>query len=85
MNRNIPLTMLTGSESLCPLIVKSSITAEKRLREDIRAAWEAYEVDDSSDVGCVMSVHIFADGLTQVAKNKALCEYLDTGRLTTQI
>lgn len=64
----VSLTILTESESLFRIIVKSSISAEKRLMVDIRAAGEVYEVGDISDVGWIRSNHNLSDALTKVQK-----------------
>lgn len=62
----VPLTMPTVSESLFKWIVKSSVTTEKRLMVDIRAAREEYEHGDIIDVGWTRSPDKIIDGLTKV-------------------
>lgn len=72
VGRRVPLTMLTDSESLFKLIVKSSVTTENRLMVDMRAAREAYERGNISIVGWIWSPDNIADGLNKVSKCKAL-------------
>lgn len=64
--RRVPLTILTDSESLLKLIVKSSVTTEKRLMVNVRAAREAYERGDIRNVGWIRSPDNMADGLTKI-------------------
>lgn len=52
---------------------------------DIFAALEAYEVGDISNVGWIRSHQNVADVLTKFTKCTALCEYLDSGKLTTKV
>lgn len=59
--------MITYSELLFKVIVKSSITTENRLMVDIRDARVAYERGDISDVGWIRSPSNVADGLTKFA------------------
>lgn len=77
--------MITYSESLFNFIVKSSITTEKSPMVDIRATREAYNRRDISDVDWVGSAHNLADGLTKFAKRQPLVDFLDSGRLTTEV
>lgn len=83
--RRIPMTMLTDSESLFRVIIKASVTTEKRLMIDVRAAREAYQRGDISNVGWIRSAHNLADGLTKFEKNKLMVEFLESGRVTTVV
>lgn len=51
MDHYIPLTILTDSESLFKIIVKSTVTSEKRLMIDIKAITGAYDRNESTSTG----------------------------------
>lgn len=81
----IPLTMLTDSESLFRVIIKSSITTEKKLMVDVRAAREAYHKVEIGDVGWIRSTENLVDGLKKFAKCKALTACLESRIITTSV
>lgn len=64
-NVKIPLTILTDSESLFKVIVKSSTTTEKRFMINIQAAREAFETYEIDNVGWIRTKDNIADGLTK--------------------
>ena len=78
-NRSIPLQILTDSLQMFDVISKASSTTERRLIIDIVAAREAYNRQEISNVGLVLSEHNIADGLTKIKPNKALDQLLKTG------
>lgn len=59
--------MLTYSLSIFKVIVKSTITTEKRILIDIRAAREAYERWEICDVGWFLSEDNIADLMTKLS------------------
>lgn len=73
--QNIPLTMYTDSDSLFKVIKKSTTTTERRLMIDIRAAREAYQREEISDIAWIRGDQNPADGLTK----KSPCSALNKG------
>lgn len=65
-----PLAILTDSGSLFRESVKASVTTEYHLMMHIRAAREAYEIGDISDVGWIRSPSHLTDGLTKFVSGK---------------
>ena len=53
LKRKIPLTMITDSEQLFKVIIKSTTTTEKRLMIDVETARAAYNEGEISDVGWI--------------------------------
>lgn len=80
VRNDIPLAMLTNSDSLFKTIVKSTTTTEKRLMIDIEAARKAHSKQEISDVGWIRSEDNPAHGLTKPTPCPALEKLLDTGR-----
>lgn len=78
LNIKVYLIMLTDSESLFKVIVKSSTTTEKRLMVDIQAAWEALENNEISDFGWFGFDDNVADVLNNIKQYEALKELIDT-------
>lgn len=76
--KRIPLKMFKDSEGLFRVIMKSSLTTEKRLMVYIRSALEAYEHGYISEVRWIRSSHNISDGLTKFFKLKALSTQLDS-------
>ena len=83
--RRVPLMMLTDSEALFRVVVRSSTTTEKRMMIDLQAAREAYCAQEIDDIGWIRSNDNPADGLTKVKRWDALTELLDTGRWSGEI
>lgn len=77
--------MLTDSESLFKVIVKSSTATEKRLMVDIQAAWEALETNEISHVGWIGPDHNVADVLTNMKRYEALEKLTDTGKTSAKL
>lgn len=69
---SVPLIMLKVSESLFNLIVKATITTERRLRIVVKTARRAYHVGVIYNVGWIRSRHNLAFGLTKVGRCKQL-------------
>eukprot|EP00171_Calliarthron_tuberculosum_P003375 IDg3375t1 len=67
---------------LFDIITRNRQTSEKRLMIDIRAAREAYNERDISNIALIESEHNPADALTKIKSNKALSKLLDTLQLT---
>lgn len=78
---NITLNMLTDSENLFGVSVKSSVTTEKGLMIYIRASREAYETGEFSYIGWIRSRHNLSDGLKTIANSKAVAYNLLIGIL----
>ena len=85
ISKDIPLTLVTDSESLFKVIVKSTTTTERRLMIDVKVAREAYARHDISDVGWLRSHNNPADGLTKIGKCTSLTRLLDTGVLQLEV
>lgn len=83
LQRRIPISFLTDSESLFEIITKSSSTLEKRLMIDIAAAREAYSAEVLSDFGMIRSEHNPADAFMKEAPKaqQMLNNVLSTGML----
>lgn len=79
LSAKVPLIMMIDSDSVFKVIVKNTSTTEKRLMIDIRAAREAYESQEISDVGWIRGSDNPADGLTKPGRCEALENILDRG------
>lgn len=77
LNCNIPLLMYTDSESVFKVIIKNSMTTERRLMIDLEATRQAYGSGDFSDIGWVHSEDNPADGLTKKGDCPALNRLMD--------
>jgi hypothetical protein len=53
LSQRIPISMLTDSEGLFDVLVKSLSTQERRLMIDIAAAKQAYDTKEISDMGFI--------------------------------
>lgn len=71
-NRNLPLTLLTGSKQMFDVITKTTHTSEKEQIINISAAREVYGKSEISKVGLFSSEHNIADRLTKMGYCKAL-------------
>lgn len=80
-NINIPLKMVTDSDSLFKVIVQSSTTTERRLMIDIEASREAYRERKIDNMGWIRSDGNLADGLTKINKTDLIQQVMRTGRL----
>lgn len=67
------------------VIVKSSITTEKRLMVYIRAAREAYERGYINDVGWIRWPANVSDGMNKLSNCKPLSRLLEVGKITTEV
>lgn len=76
--RKITLTLLKDSERIFNVIVRSDITAEKRLVIDIQAVREAFENKEIDHVGWIRTKENIADRLTRTKKFEVLEKHLDT-------
>lgn len=81
----IPLTMLTDSDSLFKIIVKSTETIEKRMIVDVRAAREAYVTGAISHVRWIRTHHNIVDGVTKMENSSVLEDFLDKGTVSLNI
>lgn len=66
MIRKVPLCILTDSDALFKVIVKSSNMTKRRLMIDIQAGCETNHNRDIDYMGWIKSKHNIADGLTNV-------------------
>lgn len=71
-DNKIPITILTNSESLFEIMVKSITTTEKRLMIYVRAAREAFENREFLKLGWIRSMENAADELTKLKQCEAL-------------
>lgn len=78
-SKGIPITILTDSESLLKIMVKSTTTTKKRLIIDIRAAKEAFKNSEISSIGRIRSEENAADGLTKQKKCDAQESIMESG------
>ena len=79
LKRKIPLTMITDSEQLFKIIIKSMTTPEKRLMIDVEAARAAYNEGEIRDVGWIPGAKNSADEFTKAPECPVLIKILDTG------
>ena len=79
LGRRVPMMMITDSQALFRVVVRSSTTTERRMMIDLRAAREAYCAQEIDDIGWVESCDNPADGLTKAKKCETLIELMDTG------
>lgn len=77
--------MLTDSNSLFKVIVKSSTTTERRLMIDVSATRAAYECCEINIVGWIKSTHNVADGLTKIKRCDTIKDLLDTEILNLSV
>lgn len=85
LGRKIKIAIITDSESLLNVVVKSSVTSEKRLTVDTKAAREAFDRREIRNIGWVKSRENLADRLTKRARCTAQEQFLDTGRMKMTI
>ena len=81
LQQRIPLQMFTDSKSLFDVIVRASMTSERRLMIDISATREAYERHEIADIGLIGSEHNLADCMTKIMAPKQLLHVLSTKKL----
>lgn len=81
LQQNIPLSVVTDSESLFKVIVQSSSTTEMRLMIDLQAAREAHQEHKIDDMGWIKSSGNLADGLTKINKPDLIQQTTRTGIL----
>lgn len=81
INKNIPLSLVTDSDSLFKVVVKSSTTTERRLMIDMLTAREAYQKREIDDMGWIRSDGNLADGLTKMNKVELIQKVMRTGKL----
>ena len=72
LNRTIPMVMLTDSKSLFDVLVKNSTTLERRLMIDFKAARDAYNSKEISNIGFIRSHCNAADAFTKAKGCEAL-------------
>lgn len=84
MGYDVPITMLTDSESLFKFIVRSK-TTERMLMIDVKAAREAFERIEISNMGWIRSDENIADGLTKTGNCKTLEDLINTGILSIEV
>ena len=77
IGKEIRLTMLADSLSLFRVIVNSSVTTEKRLMIDIRAARESNEKSEFEFLGWIKSQTNLADGFTKLGHFQALADFFN--------
>lgn len=83
--KRIPITVLTDSDSLFRIIIKDSVTTEKLLMIDMKAARGDYHKQDFRAVRWIFSTQNLANGLTKFDKRRPLVDCLEEGMLTTCI
>ena len=83
--RKIPLLMYTDSDSVFKVIIKNSMTTERRLMTDLEAPRQAYSAREISDIGWVCSADNPADGFTKQGECVALRKLMEDGRLDVEV
>lgn len=85
LNKKVQITLLTDSEILFNIIVKSTTTTEKRWNIDVRAARQVFENKEMFNIGWIRSAEKAVDGLTKLKQCRTLENSLTTGALHTQV
>ena len=85
LQQRIPIQMFTDSKSLFDVIVRASMSSERRLMIDISATREAYERNEIADIGLIGSEHNLADCMTKIMALKQLLHVLSTQKLNHPI
>lgn len=85
MRHGLPLRVLTDSSSLFSVVVKSTITTEKRLMNDLHARKEAFERKDLTEIGWIRRELNFGDGLKNLKQSGPLTNFLATHTLDNEV
>lgn len=78
LNSNVPLLLLTDSQSLFSVITNHRHTTERRLMLDLATLREAYSSKAVANIGLISSQHNGSDALTKLKSNQALWKVLST-------
>lgn len=81
LGKVIPISMMTDSLSLFDVITKSTITTERRLMIDIKAAKESYQKNEIQDIAYIRSENNPADAITKIMKQSILDHILRTNKI----
>jgi hypothetical protein len=81
IKQNVPIVILTDSQSLFDVISKATTTAEKRLMIDLCVVKRAYERAEVDTIGFVRSEYNPADVLTKITRCAILERILSTANL----
>ncbi len=81
LDQRIPIQMCTDSKSLFDVIVRASMTSERRLMIDISATREAYERNEIADIGLIASEYNLSDCMTKIMTPKQLLNVLNSKKL----
>lgn len=77
--QSIPLYIITDSLTLFDVLIKSTITTEKRLMMDLQTVKDSYRKMKLNNVAFVQSESMLADSLTKIKPNHLLSKVLSTG------
>lgn len=81
LGRDLPLIMLTDSQSLFRILTSHKRTTEGRLMIDLFAVRQSYRRGEIDNVGLIRSEYNIADDLTKLKGNGALFRAMLTNRL----
>jgi hypothetical protein len=82
-SRDVPLYLLTDSESIVTMTSKGSSPEEKRLSSDATIIQEA--VSEGLKLRWIETMDMISDSMTKLMSNKTLRKALDTGKLMIPI
>lgn len=80
LDTELPLSMLTDSNSLFDVMVKPSFTTEHRLMIDLQVARNAHQSHEISDIGFIRSAFSPADAFTKIGYCEALLQLRQSSR-----
>ena len=81
----LPLHMLTDSETLFSFMIKSTTTSELRLMIDIAAAKQSFDRHEIATMAWIQRNQNIADSMTKLAPNPLLVEFMKTNRLSYDV
>ena len=85
MGKRLELHMLTDSETLFSVLVKSTTTIELRLMIDIASAKQSFDRDEITTISWIRRSENIADAMTKVTPNQTLLQFLRTNKLVYNI
>lgn len=77
--KEIPMTILTHSESLLEIIVRMTVTMEILLITVLKAVQEAYIRGDMNDLGWIRTTENLADGINKLGRFTVLKSFVHNG------
>ena len=77
----LTIHVLTDSETLFSVMIKSTSTSELRLMIDIKSAKEWYERDEISTIAWIRRRENLSDAMTKIGVNNELMNFMHTNEL----